>query len=142
MSSLCPSLGTTLGADQLVEMSKLLEIEAKNSFSTWVGEQMSAFASSLARVTSDAPLTVLPAWDKVTIEETGDSGQQVLLKRNRLKKICSDHFKMYQLLNLGGQCYPDPSLPLLAAPLCPPLPLLQIARSQRLLLPPNHPACR
>ena len=86
MSSLCPSLGTTLGADQLVEMSKLLEIEAKNSISTWVGEQMSAFASSLAQVTSDAPLTVLPAWDKVTIEETGDSGQQVLLKRKRLKK--------------------------------------------------------
>ena len=86
MSSLCPSLGTTLGADQLVEMSKLLEIEAKNSFSTWVGEQMSAFASSLAQVTSDAPLSVLPAWDKVTIEETGDSGQQVLLKRKRLNK--------------------------------------------------------
>ena len=78
MSSLCPSLGTTLGTDQLSEMSKLLETEAKNSFSTWVGEQMSAFASSLAQVTSGAPLTVLPAWDRVTIEETGDSGQQVM----------------------------------------------------------------
>ena len=79
MSSLCPSLGTTLSADQLAEMSKLLETEAKNSFSTWVGEQMSAFASSLEQVSSGAPLTVLPAWDKVTIEETGDSGQQVSL---------------------------------------------------------------
>ena len=78
MSRLCPSLGTTLSADQLSEMSKLLEMEAKNSFSTWVGDQMAAFASSLAQVTSGAPLTVLPAWDKVTIEETGDSGQQVM----------------------------------------------------------------
>ena len=60
-------------------MSKLLETEAKNSFSTWVGEQMSAFASSLEEVSSGAPLTLLPAWDKVTIEETGDSGQQVSL---------------------------------------------------------------
>ena len=68
MSRLCPSLGTTLSADQLSEMSKLLEMEAKNSFSTWVGDQMAAFASSLAQVTSGAPLTVLPAWDKVTIE--------------------------------------------------------------------------
>ena len=77
LNSLCPSLGISLGANQLSEMSKLLETEAKNSFSTWVGEQMSAFASSLAQVTPGAPLTVLPAWDKVTIEETGDSGQQV-----------------------------------------------------------------
>ena len=80
MSSLCPSLGSTLGADQFAEMSKLLETEAKNSFSSWVDEQMSNFASSLALVTSTAPLTVLPAWDKVTIEETGDSGQQVKLE--------------------------------------------------------------
>ena len=41
---------------------------------------MSNFASSLALVTCTAPLTVLPAWDKVTIEETGDSGQQVILE--------------------------------------------------------------
>ena len=80
MSSLCPSLGSTLGADQFAEMSKQLETEAKNSFSSWVDEQMSNFASSLALVTSSAPLTVLPAWDKVTIEETGDSGQQVILE--------------------------------------------------------------
>ena len=80
MSSLCPSLGTTLSADVFAEMSKLLETEARNSFSSWVGEQMSNFASSLALVTCTAPLTVLPAWDKVTIEETGDSGKQVILK--------------------------------------------------------------
>ena len=39
---------------------------------------MCAFATSLALVTSGAPLAVMPAWDKVTIEETGDSGQQVV----------------------------------------------------------------
>ena len=80
-------MGTTLSADQLSEMSKLLETEAKNSFSTWVEEQMSAFASSLAQVTSGAPLTVLPAWDKVTIEETGDSGQQVMFC-NVIPSLC------------------------------------------------------
>merc|ERR1719239_1582701 len=55
MSSLCPSLETTLSADQFAEMSKLLETEAKNSFSSWVGEQMSNFASSLALVSCSAP---------------------------------------------------------------------------------------
>ena len=65
---------------QLNSFESLLETETKNSFSSWVEEQMSNFASSLALVTCTAPLTVLPAWDKVTIEETGDSGQQVILE--------------------------------------------------------------
>ena len=102
MSSLCPSLGTTLGADQLSEMIKLLETEAKNSLSTWVGEQMSAFASSLAQVTSGAPLTVLPAWDKVTIEETGDSGQQVKSKSLLLMFCKCEPFFVQLLSNLSS----------------------------------------
>ena len=78
MSILCPSLGTILSAEQMAGISKLLETEAEEIFSRWVKEQMSAFATSLALVTSGAPLAVMPAWDKVTIEETGDSGQQVV----------------------------------------------------------------
>ena len=78
MSILCPSLGTILSAEQMAGISKLLETEAEEIFSRWVKEQMCAFATSLALVTSGAPLAVMPAWDKVTIEETGDSGQQVV----------------------------------------------------------------
>ena len=102
MGSLCPSLGTALGADQFAEINKLLETEAQNSFSSWVGQQMSNFASSLALVTCTAPLTVLPAWDKVTIEETGDSGQQVIWEelspRNPSMCLISYSFSTHSLL--------------------------------------------
>jgi len=77
LNCLCPSLDTVLGTEQLAEMTKLLETESKNSFSSWVSEQLKLFSLSLAFVTTDTPLCVLPSWDKVSIEETGDSGEQV-----------------------------------------------------------------
>ena len=79
LTCLCPSLDTVLGTEQLAEMTKLLETESKNSFSSWVSEQLKLFSLSLAFVTTDTPLSVLPSWDKVSIEETGDSGEQVSL---------------------------------------------------------------
>merc|ERR1719430_2018740 len=39
--------------------------------------RLAAFSASLPLLSSSAPLSVLPAWDKVTIQETGDSGEQV-----------------------------------------------------------------
>ena len=79
LTCLCPSLDTVLGTEQLAEMTKLLETESKNSFSSWVSEQLKLFSLSVAFVTTDTPLSVLPSWDKVSIEETGDSGEQVSL---------------------------------------------------------------
>ena len=77
LNCLCPSLDTVLSTEQLAEMTNLLEAESKNSFSSWVSEQLKLFSLSLAFVTTDTPLSVLPSWDKVAIEETGDSGEQV-----------------------------------------------------------------
>jgi len=81
---LTPSLVLCISGEQkekdssrLVEVTVLLEKEAEDLFNLWIGSKLAQFSSSLASLTPDHLLCSLPAWDKVTISESGDSGQEV-----------------------------------------------------------------
>merc|ERR1719414_2488809 len=76
---LCPSLTSILDEDSNLfkAMKKLLDKEAESCFSVWIESRLRQFSSSLSCISWSSPLSVIPTWDNVTIEETGDSGDQV-----------------------------------------------------------------
>jgi len=64
-------------SSNLAEISSLVDTEAGEMFNLWIRSKLTKFSSSLLSLTLDHILHSLPAWDKVTISETGDSGQEV-----------------------------------------------------------------
>ena len=74
---LCPSLAPTLGPEHLVTSKKLLEQEAESCFVAWIEAQLSSLSLCLPSLLPSLPLTLLPAWDRVTIQELGEEGEQV-----------------------------------------------------------------
>jgi len=81
---LTPSLvlcvkGNAKGGDStnLEMITSLVGKESEEMFKLWIKQELSIFNSSLLSLTTDCILSSLPAWDKVTISETGDSGEEV-----------------------------------------------------------------
>ena len=64
-------------SSNLTEISTMVEKESEEMFNLWIGSKLIIFSSSLLSLGPACVLPSLPAWDKVTISETGDSGQVV-----------------------------------------------------------------
>ena len=64
-------------SSNLAEISSLVDKEAEEMFNLWIRSKLTKFSSALFSLTPDHIIHSLPAWDKVTIAETGDSGQEV-----------------------------------------------------------------
>jgi len=80
---LTPSLVLCVRGEQkndssnLAEIAALVDEEAEEMFNLWIRSKLIKFSSSLLSLTPDHIIHSLPAWDKVTIAETGDSGKEV-----------------------------------------------------------------
>merc|ERR1719154_46138 len=59
------------------EITSFVSKEAEDLFNLWINSKLDQFSASLSSLTTDHILPSLPGWDKVTISETGDSGQEV-----------------------------------------------------------------
>ena len=66
-----------IGCSNHDEVTPLVGKESEEMLNLWIKKEISIFKSSLLSIGSDCILSNLPAWDKVTISETGDSGEEV-----------------------------------------------------------------